>query len=96
LAIALAHQTTVSAIASRNGLADRHTIRAGQKLIIPVEYGPSATPSASTMQHVVKAGESLSTIAAQYGVSVQSLININALTNPSLIRVGQVLVIPEK
>lgn len=44
--------------------------------------------------HVVKAGETLSSIAAAYGVTVSNLIRYNGITNPNLVRPGQTLRIP--
>lgn len=41
--------------------------------------------------YTVKAGDTLSKIAAQYGTSVSSLASINGISNPDLIRTGQVL-----
>ena len=58
---------------------------------------PAATDTPTpgpTQVHVVKAGETLSGIAESYGVSLQDLIRANGITNPSLIWVGQELVIP--
>lgn len=45
-------------------------------------------------EHVVEAGQSLSAIAAAYGVSVKSIIEANNITNPNALRVGQKLFIP--
>ena len=45
--------------------------------------------------HAVRAGETLTTIAARYGVSVQALMEKNQLTNANSIREGQRLSIPE-
>jgi LysM repeat protein len=42
----------------------------------------------------VKPGDTLSGIAAQFGTTVKELAKLNGITNPSLIRVGQVLQIP--
>lgn len=44
--------------------------------------------------HTVKAGESISKIAAVYGVSTQSLLSANALTWSATIFIGQKLIIP--
>jgi len=44
--------------------------------------------------HVVSKGETLSGIAAMYGVSMWALACANGIRNPNLIYVGQVLVIP--
>jgi LysM repeat protein len=42
-------------------------------------------------QHIVKKGETLSRIAAIYGTTAAALQRLNNITNPNLIRVGQVL-----
>jgi LysM repeat protein len=42
----------------------------------------------------VKAGDTLSGIAYQYGISTQSLASANNITDPSKIRIGQKLVLP--
>ena len=47
-------------------------------------------------QHRVGRGETLSTIASRYGVSVATLAEMNNLGRPYLIRVGQVLTLPTK
>lgn len=46
--------------------------------------------------HTVQEGENLSTIAADYGVTVNTLIwaNSNRLKNPDLLRLGDILTIP--
>ncbi len=46
--------------------------------------------------HKVKSGESLEKIAKNYGVSVQELIKANKNINPSKLRVGESLCIPQK
>ena len=45
--------------------------------------------------HTVKKGETLSKIAVFYGTTVAELVSANGIKNPNLIRVGQVLNIPE-
>jgi peptidoglycan-N-acetylglucosamine deacetylase len=44
--------------------------------------------------YVVKAGDTLYSIAQRYGVTVQQIATINHITNVNLIYVGQVLIIP--
>ena len=46
------------------------------------------------MQHIVKSGETLSSIAGDYRVTVSSLIQANAFSNPNLIFPGQLINIP--
>ncbi|MCU0507200.1 MAG: LysM peptidoglycan-binding domain-containing protein [Anaerolineae bacterium] len=44
--------------------------------------------------HVVRSGETLASIARNYGVSASAIARANGISNPDLIRVGQRLVIP--
>lgn len=50
--------------------------------------------NAQSQTHTVEPGETLFRIALQYNVSVQALIVANNIANPSVIYVGQVLIIP--
>ncbi len=61
----------------------------------------SSTPvrrssSATGYEHVVKPGETLSAIAAAYGVTQAVITQENGISDPSKVRVGQKLFIPEK
>ena len=61
---------------------------------------PNASPAptrapAQNETYIVRAGDTLAQIAAQFGVSLQELMRANKLTNPNLISVGQQLVIPQ-
>ena len=47
------------------------------------------------IEHVVQSGETLSAIAVAYGVKTSTLLEYNNISNPSLIRVGQTLFIPQ-
>lgn len=51
--------------------------------------------SQTGIEHVVQPGESLSKIAAAYGVSMSVIVEENGLSSPDNIRVGQKLFIPE-
>ena len=52
------------------------------------------TPAASPLVHVVVRGETLGGIADRYGVTLAAIQEANGIANPSLIRVGERLVIP--
>ena len=41
------------------------------------------------MSYTVEAGDSVSSVAQQIGVSVSDIINLNGLSNPDLIYIGQ-------
>jgi LysM repeat protein len=61
---------------------------------VPAAAAPTvAVPSGGTT-HIVKSGETLGGIAKIYGTTTTAIAQANNLTNPSLIRVGQRLVIP--
>ena len=55
---------------------------------------PSATATPSPQIHVVKAGDSLSGIAAQFNVRAEDIMTANGITDPDFIQVGQELLIP--
>lgn len=54
--------------------------------------GGSGTPTGKT--YTVAKGDTLSGIAAQYGTTVDTLVELNGIQNPNLIVVGQVLKLP--
>jgi len=46
--------------------------------------------------HTVQRGETLATIAAQYGLTVAEIVEANNISNPDVISVGEELVIPQR
>lgn len=88
--IALSYGVTVDQIAQLNGITDPNNIQVGQRLLIPLTG--SATPGQPQV-HVVQAGETLRSIAALYGMSVDALAAQNNITDVNTIYVGQVLTI---
>lgn len=81
------------ALADANNIANGNLIRVGQQLVIPGITERQAL-EARGERHVVQTGESLSMIAAQYGVSIEAIMALNALDDPNTIVVGQDLLIP--
>ncbi len=62
---------------------------------------PTAVPSATAQvagdnQYVVQAGDTLSSIAQQFGVTVQQIVDANAIEDQNVIVLGQTLKIPPK
>ncbi len=60
----------------------------------------SATTAAAAVgrsgyEHKVERGQTLSEIARGYGKSIDSIMKANNISNPSMLRVGQVLFIPD-
>jgi LysM repeat protein len=98
--IALNHGLTTQQLASANNIVNPDVIYAGQVLTIPGSPDESATEStASTAEaavstYVVQRGDTLFRIATRFGVSTQLLAQLNAISNPSFIYAGQILMIP--
>ena len=88
--IAQRYGTTVAWLTQTNNLANPNLIYVGQKLRVPC--APTDPPQVRI--HVVRRGETLSTIAAKYGTTVSAIARANGITNPNLIYVGQKLRIP--
>jgi LysM repeat protein len=55
---------------------------------------PTAEPPTATRSYRVRSGDTLSSIAARYKTTVAVLAALNKISDPRLIRVGQVLRIP--
>ena len=49
----------------------------------------------AALEHVVQPGDTLSALASRYGVTVEELAEVNRITNPNLIFVGDTLRIPD-
>ena len=59
----------------------------------PTEEEPTAPPQ-GFITYTVKSGDTLYLIARRYNVSVNRLIEINSITNPNQLQIGQQLLIP--
>ncbi|TQL03938.1 LysM peptidoglycan-binding domain-containing protein [Cellulomonas sp. SLBN-39] len=99
-AIARAYGSTVAGIVHANGLDRRAFIRVGQQLTIPgrgagTPTAPAATtPTATSGGYTVRAGDTVSAIAARHGTTVQAVVAANGLDARAFIRAGQRLTVP--
>jgi len=83
---------SVAQLVSLNGISNPNLIRVGQVLKLCGGSSPSPAPAPSGGgTYTVKSGDTLSGIAGRVGCSVSQLASLNGISNPNLIRVGQVL-----
>lgn len=83
--IAKQYNTSVSYLAQINNISNPNIIYAGQTIKVPT------TANTSEITYVVKAGDTLSGIAAKYGTTYQAIASKNGIADPNKIYVGQVL-----
>jgi LysM repeat protein len=89
--IAVRYGVNMWSLARANNIANPSRIYVGQRLFIP-RGGPGTTWQGGAV-HIVQRGETLSGIAARYGVNMWALAHANHIANPSRIYAGQRLVI---
>ncbi len=99
---------TVSSIAQRfglstasvlalNGLSWKSTIFAGQVLALtsaPVKTTGTPAPTTSAGRYRIEKGDTISALAARFGLAAQSILDENGLSWSSIIYPGQTIVIP--
>jgi N-acetylmuramoyl-L-alanine amidase len=81
---------SVGALAEANRITDPDLVIAGKRLRIP----GAGTDTTSGFVYVVRSGDTLSTIAWRFSVSIPSLMKANGLGSANQLRRGQRLVIP--
>ncbi|GAA5162003.1 lytic transglycosylase domain-containing protein [Ornithinimicrobium tianjinense] len=108
--LALRHGTSVSALARANGIKDARLIYPGQRLTLPGGSQPPASTGSSKATskasrssggtsgagttYTVRAGDTLSGIAARHGTSVAAIAKANGISSGSYIYPGQKLRLP--
>ena len=63
-------------------------------LVMTLGVGATTASAQGSIIHIVRYGETLGTIAAYYGTTVQAIAALNGLYNPNWIYPGQQLIIP--
>lgn len=89
--IANAYGVTVSHLVEMNNIKNPNLIYPGEKLRITESSNTNLNPVIQNNFYKVRRGDTLSSIAKRYGVSVQYLVNLNGIRNPNLIYAGQLL-----
>ena len=98
-AIASHFGTSYESLARLNNISNPNRIYVGQVLKLNASsttssakrQASSTTTSSAAGSYTVKAGDSLSAIAARYGMSYETLARLNNISNPNHIYVGQTL-----
>lgn len=85
--IAKAYNTTVDEIMRINNLTS-NALSINQQLKIPIQ--PTLESNINYISYIVRSGDSLYSIAKEFGMTVNELIQLNHLTNTSL-SIGQIL-----
>src|SRR5262249_56795978 len=87
-----------AALARANGVSVTHRLLIGEHLRVPVRATPVAPQyagtSTSTQSYTVRAGDSLSSIAVHYGVSLGELADLNHMAMNDVLLVGRTLTLP--
>ena len=100
-AIAKEFGVTVEALQEANAISDPTRLQIDQELVIPqgqvvaTVTSTSVSPTTAAVIHVVQAGDTLGAIAKQYGVTVEALQEVNAISDPTRLQIGQKLIIPK-
>ena len=90
--IARRYRTSVSELMALNSINNRHRIRAGQTLRLPVSdaYAPTAL-AANTETYRVRSGDTVGGIARRAGISESELLALNGISDRNRIFAGQQL-----
>ncbi len=100
IAIAQKFNSTVKDIIQTNELSADGRLSVGQELIIPVAgptgggVTPTPTPEGGAYMYTVKAGDTISAIAARYGSRVDWILTANQMSATDVLRIGQALLVP--
>jgi uncharacterized protein YkwD len=91
LAMAIKYDTTVETIMLANKIAEPTGLQIGQELLIPP---PNATFDAPTTIHTIGAGDTLLDLAIRYGSTLDDLLMANPDLEPTLLQIGQQVIVP--
>ena len=95
--IARRFNTSVTRLVSLNQLQSRNRIQIGQRLLLPQDNSEQTSVAAvisAEGPYTVRRGDTVSLIAARYGVTEQSLLGVNGIQDPHRIYPGQQLMMP--
>lgn len=91
--IALRYNTSYQYLAKINNISNPNLIFVGERIYVP-SLENSNLGDTSHVLYVVKRGNTLTQISRLYGVSIESIAQLNDIKNPNLIFAGEILRIP--
>ena len=92
-AIALKYGTTVGKLVTLNQISNPNLIYPNERVIVPIKGNirNEITYDTRHIVYTVKRGDTLSEIALRFGTTVQSIAELNHITNVNLIYIGEKL-----
>ena len=82
---------SIAELMSLNGITDPDLIHAGESLSVGAQ---TAVVAPVLMTHLVVPGDALSSIALEYGVSIEALVSANNIEDRNTIAIERLLIIP--
>lgn len=109
VSIARRYRTSVSAIMDYNHISGRKKVKAGQRLIIPVNASRYAKvkeskrpdtdkiqASAHSIKYKVKKGDTLTSLAKRYDTTVDEIKRLNNFKKQTTLKPGQVIILSKR
>lgn len=95
--LSVGQRLVIPGVGAQNAVTPTSVARAPTLTPPAAQPAPTAAGGGDTdaETYIVRAGDTLATIAAQFGVNLDELQRVNNITNPNLLNVGQRLIIPK-
>ncbi len=94
-ALSVGQRLLIPGAVAQNAVTPSPTARGPTPGVTRETSNVTPVANAETETYIVKAGDTLAGIAAQFGVALAELQRINNIANPNLLSVGQRLIIPK-
>lgn len=94
-AIAALHNISVDELMAANNITNPTALQIGQEIHIPASQSNETTvATTNTIQHQIEDGDTLFSLANQYGSMVDDILTHNPGLEPTSLQVGQPIIIP--
>jgi LysM repeat protein len=97
LVIAGIYGVTVDDILKANPGTNAKALRVGQELLIPITNSTVETapqPTSATVEYEIKGGDTLGSIALQFGTDIDTIMKLNPSVDIDIIHPGDKLIVP--